>query len=153
MIEHLKKKGNIENEINVSASSILENDNGYRPELVLDGGYFATQDLSESWILFDFKTHLIIPSEYTIKSIVGNPNHFYLKSWIFEGSTDKISWENLDEEKDCPHLNGNGYIHTFKIQNPPLKAFRYLRIRQTGLNWQGSNILGFAIIEIYGRLI
>lgn len=155
ILQHIRNSGDIENEINATTSSFYKNnENIYGPRNILNQyDYFATRDVSDSWICFDFKSRFIIPSEYTIKSIVGYPNHFYLKSWIFEGSTDTVSWENLDEEKDCPHLNGNGNIYTFKIQNPPSKAFRYLRIRQTGLNWQGSNILGFRDIEIFGRLI
>lgn len=115
--------------------------------------YFTSEDLPGSWICFDFKEHRIILTDYTIRSIRGDPVHYYPKSWVIEGSTNNSSWEILDEQKDCPHLNGSNQTHSFHLKKLIFKEFRYIRMRQTGPNWNNSNNLGFSAIEIFGRYI
>ena len=43
--------------------------------------------------------------------------------------------------------------HSFKIKNYTNKEFRYVRIRHTGKNQNGSDILQFDTFEIFGTLI
>lgn len=66
----------------------------------------------------DFKQHKIIPTEYTIRTMINcEPNYVNLKGWIIEVSNDGCYWELIDEQHNCSSLNGPGLIHTFKIRN------------------------------------
>ena len=44
-------------------------------------------------------------------------------------------------------------LFTFKIDQQKSKAFQYIRMRQTGLNWQNNNCLLISKFEFYGQLI
>ena len=85
-------------------------------------------------------------------------NNWHPRNWAIEGSNDDISWDILDNQTNCQHLNGCHRIHTFTIQNQKDKEYCYIRIRQTGQNWftnnrSLSNKLVFESIEFYGTLI
>lgn len=87
---------------------------------------------NENWLLFDFqKNHSVSITAYTIRS--GGSSH--PKSWIFEGSNDKITWTNIDEVHDCTYLNSPRATHTFTIKEKNKKdqqdlGFRFIRFIQ-----------------------
>lgn len=156
IINFLKNKsGNIDNEISFSFSSNNQETatefygNIHNITLFndLEKGFF-TKNLPDNWICLGFKNYRIIPTDYTIRTCNCTP---FLKGWVIEACDNNISWEIIDEQKDCSFLNGRNYFHTFKIINPNPNAFRYIRIRQTQ-TW-GSNYLGICAFEIYGSLI
>ena len=155
IINFLRKKSNdnIKSMINITASSIIgDNYSPYNACLFKDN-YFESNNENNSWICFDFKEHKIIPSNYIIKSCgSGQPNK--PKTWILEGSNDQTNWQILDEQNNCPHLKGSYAVHTFDIQKENIGPFKYIRIKQTGNNWQG-NYYYFTMnsIEFYGYFI
>lgn len=143
----------IENFVSITSSSQSSSNLNNLTKYDNTSYYFKSKDTPNNWVCFDFRTRHVIPSGYTIRSIRGNPEHFYPKNWVIEGSNDKNSWEILDEQKDCPHLNGNNVSHTFIIKNEKADDFQYIRIRQTGTNWNGSNHLGMNSFELFGTLL
>ena len=153
---HTQSNGKIENEINITASSIGTSSSGRQPHCValLDDKSqgFYSRDEPNSWICYDFKDRRIIPTYYTIMSICWSQNDQHPKSWVIECSNDKSSWEIVDEERDCSFLNGKNVIHTFKMNHENSKEFQYIRIRLTGPNWLNNNQLSIGSFEIYGRL-
>lgn len=147
----------IENEIEITASSIWEEDNERRqPRTVAlkenPGNLFYSKNVAGSWLMVDFKEYRIIPTDYTIRSYNSGPGWHHPKSWVIEVSNDKNSWEIIDEVNNCSYLNGKRLVHTFKIQKRQSNEIRYMRIRQTA-DWYNANILGFETLEIYGTLI
>ena len=55
------------------------------------------------------------------------------KSWVVECLNDNIkTWKTVDEEKDCPYLNGKSLSHTFTMNNQKSTEFRFLLV-QTGI--------------------
>lgn len=118
-----------------------------------DSNSFATNDINDSWIKFDFTKLKIILKNYTIKSYPFTKNDTHLKSWIIEGSNNNINWQILDEQKNSDVLNGKSYVHTFSVKNEKDKAFKYLRLKMTGLNHSNNNVLCFNSIEFYGGII
>lgn len=70
-----------------------------------------------------------------------------------EGSNDKNKWETIDEQKDCPHLNGENLVHTFPIEKSKQKSFKYLRFHQAGPTWRNDYCFDINCIEFYGELI
>lgn len=149
---------NIESVVQVTASSqqsrkplnVIQRE---RRGLFGGGGYFNSLNEPNSWICFDFKDRRVIPTNYSIRTIQGFPNTFYPKNWVIEGSNDNSNWKIIDEQNDCSYLKGDHVSHTFTIQNKKSKEFRYIRMRQTGENWNGSNHLGMESFELFGTLI
>lgn len=161
IIRHLQKEsnGNIKSVIDITSSPLHFNSESYTPYNVClfedkdKDNYFHTTDEQNSWILFDFKEHKIIPSNYIIKSSSYGQNMNNPKTWKLEGSNDKSSWEPLDEQRDCPYFNGPYLVHTFDIKKGVTTPFRYIRMTQTGPNWYGYHYFTLDSIEFYGSLI
>lgn len=112
-----KSNENIENEISLSASSVLGE--SCKLKNVFDfsnRNYFMSKDEVNPWICFNFKNHQIILTNYTIRSYYGTNDH-HPKSWIIEGSNDNSIWEKLDEQKD---LNVS---HLFTITNSSSESY------------------------------
>lgn len=158
ILNYLKtSSNNIENEINITASSCADT-NSYPPKNVLNYDdktkLFHSSCIADSWLCIDFKERRVMPSHYTIRSEHRyGTNNYHLKNWVIEGSNDNKSWEVLDERKNCSYLNGQSYVHTFEIQQHKSENYEFIRIRQNGPNWHNDNWLIFDSIEIYGKLI
>lgn len=159
IFNHLQTQSNIENEVNLTASS----DSGYgdlKNLLQFDNldNYFHTDSVENSWICFELKKHSIIPTHYTLRSEKSNGvggNH--LKSWVIEvsnDSNDTNSWIKIDEQKDNSFLNGSNYVHTFPIKNHISEDYKFIRIRNTGPNWYaGHNYVMLNAVEFYGQMM
>ena len=153
IVNYLRKQTNIEDEINISYSSLSSGNVQNLFKYEDKNTRCFTNDSPNSWFCFEFKKHEIIPTNYTIRTYYGGPNATHLKNWKFEGSNDNKTWTTLDEETNCPYLNGSNFVHTFPIKNEKNESFKYLRIYQTGQTWQNDHNLLINCIELYGRLI
>ena len=156
IINHLISESNcnIDSKLAITSSSLF--DSLYKPQNVTlfdSDDHFISQNEQGSWICFDFKDHRVVPSAVTIKTRNVSQNDHHPRSWVIEASSDNNSWEILDQEDDSPHLHGGNIAHTFAMNRPNSKEFQYIRMRQTGPNWEGENFLIVCSFEIYGRLI
>jgi hypothetical protein len=88
------------------------------------------------------------PTHYSIDSSF---NHYSLRSWVFEGSIDDLSWIVLDDQKDDSTMNSSRPIGTFAVY-PSLEC-RFVRLRQNGENASGNYVLALCAFEIFGHLI
>lgn len=145
------------NLIDINVSSIYPSDKNNWPQNIInysnDDSSFCTNDQTNQWICFDFKNHTVIPNYYTIRSFNKQSNVSHLKSWVIEGSNNNASWTILDCETNCSYLNGPKYCHSFPIFNPNCDAYRFIRLRQTDLNWRNRNYLKINCIEFFGKII
>ena len=156
IINFLREKSSkkIENEISITSTSYQSGSNPLYVTIHEDQSkYFNPCNQENNWICFDFRNYRVIPTDYTMKSMNFGKGWCHPKSWVLEGSNDNITFEVLDEEKECSYLNGNSLAHTFKIQNQTSKEFRYIRLHATGKDWVGTNYFPFSSFEIYGQLI
>ena len=62
-----------------------------------------SKDIKSNCFCFCFKNHQVIPTHYTIRTY-GFDSNSHPKSWIIEGSNDKISWVNFDIQNESPYL-------------------------------------------------
>ncbi|KAK8887461.1 hypothetical protein M9Y10_038506 [Tritrichomonas musculus] len=149
-----QSKGQIENEVKITSSTAS---NGYGGQNVIfyedKDKYFYTSNEANSWLCFDFRERRVIPTDYTVRSCPWDPNNDHPKSWVIECRNENSSWKTVDEQKDCPHLNGKSFVHTFKINGQMSEGFQYIRMRATGPNWENDKDLDLESFEIYGRLI
>ena len=147
-----KTAENFEKTINVTASSI--GNSFFSPSNVIDYEtsqvYFYTKNVQNSWIRIDFKDNRVCPKSYTLRS--DDSSDYHPKSWVIEGSNDKINWDKIDQKNNCNSINGRNITHTFDISNNT-KDFRYIQMRITGKNWIGNYLLDIGAIEFHGTLI
>jgi hypothetical protein len=104
---------------------------------------FRSDDLPNQWVIWNFEKYRVIPMRYFIRSGL-------LKSWILEGSDDWRKWTQIDVRENCRDLEG-GKSGMFEIEES--KDWKWIRLTQTGMNLQNSNVLEFRGFEIYGNLI
>lgn len=147
--------GHLENEVNITASSTYTWSQLPRCVANFDSNqknYFISNNIPNSWIKFEFKNVRVRTTGYTIKSRE-NLEFPHPKSWVIEGSNNDKEWEILDDEKNCPILNGSNVVHTFSMKYQSMKEFRFVRMRLTGKTWNNNDILSISSFELHGSII
>jgi hypothetical protein len=104
-----------------------------------------------NWICYDFKERRIVPTHYTIRTHLGGPGYFHLKSWLVETSADGESWREVAREADNKQLNGSYFTGTFPVVGG--EECRCIRLVNVGKNHEGDDALLISAWEIFGSLI
>jgi len=116
------------------------------------------------WVSFDFGAKFpkikIIPTHYTIRSA----GMWCLINWNFEGSTDGSTYDILDEHSNDSILLSSNNAHTFSLnvdkksnlsarkKTKKIGAYRYFRIKSTGIDSSNSYYVTLAGFELYGTV-
>jgi hypothetical protein len=112
---------------------------------------FVSANMPHQWLCYDFKMRRVLPSHYTIRSnFDGQPNWSNPKSWVIEISDDGDQWIEVDSQENTCCLNDRNVIASFPIGTA--RECRMIRIRQTGLNHNGSHVLVMSSFEVFGTL-
>ena len=157
IIAHLTRKcgGNVHEKgvVTVTASSVGSG----RPENVVDltsDSYFFTKDSPDSWIRYDFEGRRVTPTSYSIRSMNWGPRFQHPKSWVVEVSNDGSdgSWAVIDSRNNNSDLNDKYVTRNFALSAPLSGAFRFVRLRQTGKNHKGNDLLWICAFELFGAL-
>ena len=112
--------------------------------------WWNSKNEPNSFVQFDFKSSLVSITGYTLKSDGYSGNH--LVSWVLEVSDDGSTWDAIDERTNTQDLNGNYIVKTYDCNKRSDRFTRYVRLRQTGWNSNGSNYLMLSEIEFFGKL-
>ena len=80
-----------------------------------------------------------------MKTIQGS---YHLKNWVLEVSDDGNHFTEIDRRENCDLLNGRLRTATFEVSHST--PTRFVRLRQTGLNWWGDNDLDLNQIDFSG---
>ena len=107
---------------------------------------YATQNIPNSWIQFDFKERRVSLESYTLD--IGA--RIQLLQWKLEGSNDASSWIELDSQ-NREESRGRAIFH-FTCGKQTKETFRYIRLTQTGLNSAPNHWLSLCHIEFFGTL-
>ena len=147
--------GNIahKNIISVSSTSILNDDDQFSPENVVDlesDSRFYSKNSPNQSLIFDFKNMRITPTAYSIRTQGCGINCCHIKSWVCELSEDGENWIEVDRQENSSALNGSFFIGTFPVDTS-FKC-RYARIRQTESNWYKDDRMILCGVEFYGDL-
>ena len=90
----------IENKIKITESSIYQNNEDelgpYNSIRYEKQKFFCTQNYANSWICFEFKSHRIIPTHYTIRTC--NNGWFAPVHYKIEVSNDNSTWFEIDKQ-------------------------------------------------------
>jgi hypothetical protein len=141
------------NIVSITASS-LGNVQSYPLRSVVDfenQSMFRTNSLENAWICYDFKDMVITLDHYSIRTRC-DTNGSHLRSWRLEGSSDGSKWLKIDEKMNDESLNSRGAVASFPISAEFIRAFRMVRLRQTGKNSTGVSSLVLSLIEFFGEL-
>lgn len=131
--------------VNVTTSS-----NEYfwsKPHLITDGSVegWSSKDESLSWITFDFKSHLVCLTHYSLRC----GDHGYPKKWEITGSNDGKLWTNIDS-RDTSELSDKE-CHTYTCQSHS-RFYKHIRLTHTEKNIIRSNKLSLCQIEFFGTV-
>eukprot|EP01062_Namystynia_karyoxenos_P047200 TRINITY_DN354_c0_g2_i1.p1 TRINITY_DN354_c0_g2~~TRINITY_DN354_c0_g2_i1.p1 ORF type:complete len:449 (+),score=121.19 TRINITY_DN354_c0_g2_i1:96-1442(+) len=125
-----------------------------QPSMVADQTFTdqvcETKNETSSWIGVDLKTAECCPTIYTFahrpKSTEG-----FIRSWYFQGSTDGVSWEDLDDRTDDATMTEEALWAAYAI-TPTEKFFRFFRIKMKPQgNTTKTETLTMCCFEIYGK--
>ena len=108
--------------------------------------FWASNNEPFSWIMYDFKEHLINLTGYTIRG----DNTGSLQSWIIEGSEDGKNWYELDRHENCPDLRGLYISSTYLVNS--FDNYRYIRLTQIGPGLDRTNYLNLCCLEVFGTI-
>ncbi|OHS99927.1 hypothetical protein TRFO_33576 [Tritrichomonas foetus] len=114
------------------------------------GAYISSKE-ENSFVCFDYFEKKISPSYYVIKQ--EQIQSGFLRNWVFEGSDDLQTWTKIDSKENNNTINNSNRIGMFECHLKKKQYFRYLRIRQTGLNAGGENTLNLSFVEFFGSLL
>lgn len=120
---------------------------------------FYTSTIPNQWIAWDLKAgNQLGVSKYTLRSRSA-PQHF-LRNWVLEGTNtvstfdvaglNAATWAAIDTRNNDATLTTASQYYTLTV-NGSTAAYRYLRLRQTGVNSDGDNYLTLGEIEFYGN--
>ena len=135
------------NVFKITASSIYSGPVEYIVEED-DDKLFGTENKPDSWIKFDFKERKVLLDRYTLKTFNCSECWNHLKNWVLEVSDDDNNFTEIDRHENCDLLNGKLKTATFEVSHST--PARFVRLRQTGLNWGGYNNLVLNQIEFSG---
>lgn len=134
-----KSDGKIENEVNFTASSIINMDDRNQPRNIAlfdeHEKRFYSGNSPGIWICLDFKDKRVSPTHYTLRSYKWDAKSIHPRSWNIEGSVDGINWVEIDNRRDCQFLNGGKLSHTFQMNRQNQGQFKYIRVHSTGNDW------------------
>ena len=154
IIQHLSEKCNdnahTQNIVQITASSMITDYLKVENIVEQNNNFFGTKDEANSWIQFDFKEKKVLLDRYSLKTFNGSENDAHLKSWILEVSNDGENYKEIDRHENDDILNGRLKTATFKVSC--LTPQRFVRLRQIGSNWYGSNCLLINQVEFSGFL-
>ena len=154
ILAHLNKKakGNAHKAhiVTLTSSSSGHGDISHLIEYGMNGDW-GTKNLENSWVKVDLINRQAEFTGYSIMSVAALRNQMHLRSWVVEVSNDDDQWIPVDERVKCNDLNGKLVTKTYLFNKT--QPFRYIRLRQTGMNWQSNNYLSISQIEFFGFLL
>jgi hypothetical protein len=130
----------------VSASSVQAPHAPANAADFLTDKLFASENLPEQWLCYDFKDRRVEVEKYAIQTSGKFRNT--PRQWVLEGSQDGRMWEELDS---CD--NGTDQLGVTVLYNVRKRALaRMVRIRQTAVNAEGDWNLLIGAFELFGAL-
>jgi hypothetical protein len=139
--------------INLSASSIWGDEYAVDNAVDFDSDEdFATADVPDQFITYDFKDRKVELTGYTIQSRRHDTNWAYgnMKSWVIECGDDLENLTVVDQRTDDAVLNGKGKIHHFLVKSS--KPARFIRVRHIGPGHH-MQYFAYSALEFFGQLI
>jgi hypothetical protein len=110
--------------------------------------HWVSEDGSDQWIKFEFKSHRVLVTHYTLKTYNFCAGGNHLRSWVLDGSTNDRDWLELDRQQSKNDLNDRSRVRTWAVKAPG--TYRFVRLTQTGKSHCDSDMLVLTGIELFG---
>eukprot|EP00457_Paulinella_chromatophora_P000316 gb/GEZN01000316.1/.p1 GENE.gb/GEZN01000316.1/~~gb/GEZN01000316.1/.p1 ORF type:complete len:1660 (-),score=215.21 gb/GEZN01000316.1/:6-4985(-) len=136
--------------IKVSSSGIMSDSAPLSATLGKEVVRCVSQAVRNSWIQWDLQDYQAIPTHYMLRHY-SSWHTECLRSWVFEGSNDGLTWEPISRHYQDVHLDKKGSTHTWAVPETRNK-YRMFRILQTGRNSNNNYYLACSGFELYGIL-
>jgi serine/threonine protein kinase len=113
--------------------------------------HWESKNEPNSWVQFDFRgtRKRMRLAKYEIQTWNSKIGH--LRQWVLEASNDGAAWTEIDRRAVVTQLNHPSNRCCFKTK--VTGEFVFIKLRQTGPNSSGMNILNLTGIEFYGDLV
>ena len=113
-----------------------------------------TRNTPGGWYMFDLgATRSVMPNHYTVQHGCNHGGHC-LRNWVLEGSADSVTWTTLKTHANDTSIPPGAFgTKSWPIADGDGGAFRYLRIRSTGVDSIGHHYVMFGGFEVYGKLV
>jgi hypothetical protein len=108
---------------------------------------FSSANAAGQWITTDLLDRTFAPTMLSLRHF--NEATDQLINFVVEGSNDNAAWTNLLTVNNAAVPAALGWRH-FAIAGAG--GYRYIRLRQTGVNASGRNFIDLAEMEWYGSL-
>jgi hypothetical protein len=112
--------------------------------------FFWSDAESNRWVSYDFKNLRVAATHYVLRSNGNGPGNRHLRSWVLEVSENGRDWRVIDRREEDGSLNDCNKVRSFELRT--IVETRFIRLRQTGVNWQGDHYLYFTAFELFGGL-
>ena len=111
--------------------------------------YFATRDVPNQWIKFDFKDFRVSLTGYSYKTHSINGNG-HTRTWKVHGSVDGINWNLIHEMTNSNVLSSYGAVYVAEFEATPF--YKVIKFTQTGTNTMSYYNFRVASIEFFGKI-
>jgi E3 ubiquitin-protein ligase HECTD1 len=101
-------------------------------------------------VCYDFKSQKVQVTHYAIRSYEYGHGGSHPRSWVLEGSLDGTKWIEIDRREDDESLREMNRVAEFSVAT--VERAQFIRLRQTGKNWHGTQCLTISAFEIFGIL-
>jgi hypothetical protein len=153
ILRHLKGQhgGNIRAAVSIQASS-QECGNCFDVTNYDAQTDWYTRNTPNSWLRFDFGPRRVSVDSYSMKSRCNGA--CIPRTWVLEGRNEGTDWVVIDRHENDKSIQGVFASHNFKCPaRNDLDVFRFIQLRQTGLESNNCNHLTMCHFELFGRLM
>jgi hypothetical protein len=140
--------------VSAIASGIEGGNPKYHPKFVADletNTRFSSDNISNSWVGYDFKKRLILPTHYSMRSSGDETGWHHPRSWVIEISPNGTDWQVVDRQDNIETLNGPRKLFEGTIGGGSFS--RFIRVRMTGRDSMKCEYLTFSAFEVFGPLL
>lgn len=109
--------------------------------------HFGTQDMKESWLMFDFLQNKVSISSYTFRYYLRDVS----KEWVLLGSDDKIRWDEIDHKTcDIVYSSENDILKNYYYETRFPLMRRYIMLKNIQGRLGGNDQLFLHRFEFFG---
>jgi len=127
----------------------------FAPRDAVDLADAATMYLSLNgpgqWLCLDFKERRVRPSHYALRSANQAKGWCHPRSWALEVSADGAGWTEVDSRSENDDLDGRSLVKAFPVRLTG--EGRFVRLRLTGKDHNGSDVLALSALELFGAIL
>jgi hypothetical protein len=112
-------------------------------------GGWQPNNVPGSWFMLDLLNRVMCPNKFIWRQKSDSSGNA-VRNFVLEGSNNAAAWNTMYQLTNGPSMAANAWA-TADFPEPSI-AYRYLRIRQTGLDNSSANQHHIAEMEFYGTL-